>query len=85
METLSGVLDALLSFDAALWAVLVVGVVAGLLVGVLPGLTFVMGVLLHPPADLRDGRRERGRADAGGLRRRDVRRCHHLDPAARPR
>ncbi|WP_167305881.1 tripartite tricarboxylate transporter permease [Nocardioides euryhalodurans] len=49
METLSGVLDAFSSFDATLWAVLVVGVVAGLLVGVLPGLTFVMGVLLLLP------------------------------------
>lgn len=49
METLSGVLDALASFDLTLWAILVVGVVAGLLVGVLPGLTFVMGVLLLLP------------------------------------
>jgi len=49
VETLSGVLDALLAFDPALWAILAVGVVAGLLVGVLPGLTFVMGVLLILP------------------------------------
>ena len=49
METLSGVLDAFASFDPALWAILLLGVVAGLLVGVLPGLTFVMGVLLLLP------------------------------------
>ena len=49
METLSGVLDAFASFDAGLWAILLLGVVAGLLVGVLPGLTFVMGVLLLLP------------------------------------
>ena len=49
METLSGVLDAFTSFDASSGLILVLGVVTGLLVGVLPGLTFVMGVLLLLP------------------------------------
>ena len=49
METFNGVVSALLSFDLTLWIVLVLGVVTGLIVGVLPGLTFVMGVLLILP------------------------------------
>lgn len=49
METLSGVIDALTSFSPALWVILVVGVITGLVVGVLPGLTFVMGVILILP------------------------------------
>jgi putative tricarboxylic transport membrane protein len=49
METLTGVVDALLSFDATIWIALVLGVVTGMVVGVLPGLTFVMGVLLILP------------------------------------
>lgn len=49
METFSGVISALASFDLTLWVVLVLGVVTGLVVGVLPGLTFVMGVLLILP------------------------------------
>lgn len=49
METLSGVLGALTSLSPMLWLTLLVGVVTGLVVGVLPGLTFVMGVLLILP------------------------------------
>ena len=49
METFNGVIDALGSFSLTLWLVLVLGVVTGLIVGVLPGLTFVMGVLLILP------------------------------------
>jgi putative tricarboxylic transport membrane protein len=49
METLNGVINALASFDLTMWIVLVLGVVSGLIVGVLPGLTFVMGVLLILP------------------------------------
>jgi len=49
METLSGVLEALTSFSLTLWIILVLGVITGLVVGVLPGLTFVMGVLLILP------------------------------------
>lgn len=49
METFIGVMQALASFDATLWIVLLLGVIAGLIVGVLPGLTFVMGVILILP------------------------------------
>ena len=49
METFLGVMRELVSFDIGLWVVLVLGVVTGLIVGVLPGLTFVMGVLLILP------------------------------------
>ena len=49
METLYGVLGALASFSPMLWLTLLVGVITGLVVGVLPGLTFVMGVLLILP------------------------------------
>jgi putative tricarboxylic transport membrane protein len=49
MDTLSGVANALANFDLALWSVLVLGVITGLVVGVLPGLTFVMGLLLILP------------------------------------
>lgn len=49
MDTISGVVGAFASFDLTLWLLLVVGVVTGLVVGVLPGLTFVMGVLLILP------------------------------------
>ncbi|HEX2176636.1 MAG TPA: tripartite tricarboxylate transporter permease [Nocardioidaceae bacterium] len=49
METLNGVFEALGSFSLGLWLTLVLGVVTGLIVGVLPGLTFVMGVLLILP------------------------------------
>ncbi|UPK75469.1 tripartite tricarboxylate transporter permease [Nocardioidaceae bacterium SCSIO 66511] len=49
METLQGAMDALTSFDLTMWAILAVGVLTGLIVGVLPGLTFVMGVLLILP------------------------------------
>ena len=49
METFTGVLDAVTGFSLTLWLILVLGVVTGLIVGVLPGLTFVMGVLLILP------------------------------------
>ena len=49
METFSGVMSALASFDVTMWLILVLGVITGLIVGVLPGLTFVMGVLLILP------------------------------------
>ena len=49
METFNGVVDALTGFSLTLWLILVLGVVTGLVVGVLPGLTFVMGVLLILP------------------------------------
>jgi putative tricarboxylic transport membrane protein len=49
METFAGVMNALTSFSPMLWIVLVLGVVTGLIVGVLPGLTFVMGVILILP------------------------------------
>ena len=49
METFNGVVDALTGFSLTLWLVLVLGVVTGLVVGVLPGLTFVMGILLILP------------------------------------
>lgn len=49
METLSGVIDSLAGLDLTMWLVLLLGVVTGLIVGVLPGLTFVMGVLLILP------------------------------------
>ena len=49
METFNGVIDALSGFSLTLWLMLVLGVVTGLIVGVLPGLTFVMGVLLILP------------------------------------
>ncbi|MGH3329165.1 MAG: tripartite tricarboxylate transporter permease [Streptomycetales bacterium] len=49
MEALNGVLDALASFGFTNWLVLAFGVVLGLVIGVLPGLTFVMGVLLILP------------------------------------
>jgi len=49
METFLGVMRELASFDLSLWIVLVLGVITGLIVGVLPGLTFVMGVLLILP------------------------------------
>ncbi len=49
METFLGVMRELASFDVTMWLVLLFGVVTGLIVGVLPGLTFVMGVLLILP------------------------------------
>lgn len=49
METLTGALDAIAGFSPTLWLMLVIGVITGLIVGVLPGLTFVMGVLLILP------------------------------------
>jgi putative tricarboxylic transport membrane protein len=49
METFSGVLGAIAAMDLQLWLMLVFGIVLGLIVGVLPGLTFVMGVLLILP------------------------------------
>lgn len=49
METFLGVMRELAAFDVTMWLVLVLGVVTGLIVGVLPGLTFVMGVLLILP------------------------------------
>lgn len=49
METLQGIAGAIAAFDMQLWLLLVVGIVLGLIVGVLPGLTFVMGVLLILP------------------------------------
>ncbi|TYL51710.1 hypothetical protein FXB39_07975 [Nocardioides sp. BGMRC 2183] len=49
MDVLTGALDALFHFDLEMWLVLVVGVITGMVVGVLPGLTFVMGVLLLLP------------------------------------
>ena len=42
-------MNALTSFSPMLWIILVLGVVTGLIVGVLPGLTFVMGVILILP------------------------------------
>ncbi|RDH73979.1 hypothetical protein DVS77_34245 [Mycolicibacterium moriokaense] len=49
METFTGVLHELTSFSPTMWIILVLGVVTGLIVGVLPGLTFVMGVILILP------------------------------------
>lgn len=49
METFLGVIDAIVAMDLHLWLMLFVGIVLGLIVGVLPGLTFVMGVLLILP------------------------------------
>ena len=49
METLTGVMNALTSFSPTVWIILVLGVITGLIVGVLPGLTFVMGVILILP------------------------------------
>lgn len=49
METFFNVMNALASFDVSLWIVLILGVITGLIVGVLPGLTFVMGVILILP------------------------------------
>ena len=49
METFLGVMNAVASFDVTMWLVLLLGVLTGLIVGVLPGLTFVMGVLLILP------------------------------------
>lgn len=49
MDTFNGAFDALLGFDLEIWLLLVAGVITGMIVGVLPGLTFVMGVLLLLP------------------------------------
>ena len=49
METFLGVMRELASFDLTMWLILLAGVITGLIVGVLPGLTFVMGVLLILP------------------------------------
>jgi putative tricarboxylic transport membrane protein len=49
MEVISGVAQAIAGMSLGLWILLVVGIFLGLLVGVLPGLTFVMGVLLILP------------------------------------
>src|SRR3712207_6662241 len=49
VETINGVLGAIASIGAYGLALVVIGVLLGLLVGVLPGLTFVMGVLLLVP------------------------------------
>lgn len=49
IETFSGVLVAIASLGLYGLILIVVGVLLGLLVGVLPGLTFVMGVLLLVP------------------------------------
>lgn len=49
METLQSIAGAIAAFDMQLWLLLIVGIVLGLIVGVLPGLTFVMGVLLILP------------------------------------
>ncbi len=49
MESLIGTIEAIGSMSLYLWVLVIVGVLAGLLVGVLPGLTFVMGVLLLVP------------------------------------
>lgn len=49
MESLIGTFEAVKSMDLYLWVLVIIGVLAGLLVGVLPGLTFVMGVLLLVP------------------------------------
>lgn len=49
MDTLNGAMQALADFDTTMWLILVLGVVTGLIVGVLPGLTYVMGVLLILP------------------------------------
>lgn len=49
MEALQGISGAIASFDIQLWLLLVFGILLGLIVGVLPGLTFVMGVLLILP------------------------------------
>ncbi|MGH3664494.1 MAG: tripartite tricarboxylate transporter permease, partial [Egibacteraceae bacterium] len=49
MDTLASVGQAIGSMGLQLYVLLVVGIFLGLLVGVLPGLTFVMGVLLVLP------------------------------------
>jgi putative tricarboxylic transport membrane protein len=49
IETLNGVLVAIASLGLYGLILVVAGVLLGLLVGVLPGLTFVMGVLLLVP------------------------------------
>ena len=49
METLTGIFGAITSMGLAFWAMLLIGVVVGTLVGVLPGLSFVVGVLLLLP------------------------------------
>lgn len=49
MDTFLGAFDALFGFGPETWLLLVAGVITGLIVGVLPGLTFVMGVLLLLP------------------------------------
>jgi putative tricarboxylic transport membrane protein len=49
LSTFGGILDAIVSMGPQTLGLIVVGVIAGLLVGVLPGLSFVMGVLLLVP------------------------------------
>ena len=49
MNTFGGIVDAIVSMGPQTLGLIVVGVIAGLLVGVLPGLSFVMGVLLLVP------------------------------------
>lgn len=49
MEAVQQIVAAIVGFDLAIWGLLVLGIILGLIVGVLPGLTFVMGVLLILP------------------------------------
>jgi len=49
METFNGVVQAIIGMDWQTYLLLAFGIVIGLVVGVLPGLTFVMGVLLILP------------------------------------
>ena len=49
METLTGIFGAIASMGLAFWVMLIIGVMVGTLVGVLPGLSFVVGVLLLLP------------------------------------
>lgn len=49
LETVDGVINAIVSMGAWTLLLIVAGVLLGLLVGVLPGLSFVMGILLLVP------------------------------------
>ena len=78
MKIFTGVLDAVAGFSLTLWLILVLGIITGLIVGVLPGLTFVMGVLLILPFTYGMRDRHQSRAAARGLRRGHVRRRRHV-------
>ena len=49
MEAITGMFGAVASGGISFFALILLGVFVGMLVGVLPGLTFVMGVLLILP------------------------------------